>query len=151
MTAKHILVPIDFSPYADHALTYAIELSQALQARLTILHVFHLSSLALGEAPPAVLADTLEAMETTAQQRTQMALDRVQEAELQGESAIVEGIPFQVIIDTAESRDIDIIVMGTHGRTGLTHALMGSVAEKVVRLAPCPVLVTRGTTEASAA
>jgi nucleotide-binding universal stress UspA family protein len=44
-----------------------------------------------------------------------------------------------------ENRDIDLIVMGTHGRTGLTHALMGSVAEKVVRLAPCPVLVTRGT------
>jgi nucleotide-binding universal stress UspA family protein len=88
-------------------------------------------------------------METNAQQRTQMALNHVQQAGLQADSAIVEGIPFQVIIDTAESRDVDLIVMGTHGRTGLTHVLMGSVAEKVVRLAPCPVLVTRGTTEAS--
>jgi nucleotide-binding universal stress UspA family protein len=54
-----------------------------------------------------------------------------------------------MIVDMAESQDIDLIVMGTHGRAGLTHALMGSVAEKVVRMAPCPVLVTRGTTETS--
>jgi nucleotide-binding universal stress UspA family protein len=106
-----------------------------------------LSSLTLGEAPPAVLDDTLAAMETNAQHQVQMALARVQEAGLQGDSMIVEGIPFQVIIETAESQDIDLIVIGTHGRTGLTHALMGSVAEKVVRLAPCPVLVTRGTTD----
>jgi universal stress protein A len=149
MTARHILVPTDFSEYADYALDYAIELAKTLQARLTVLHVFHLSSLALGEAPPAVLADTLEAMETHAQQQTQMALARVQKAGLQGDSAITEGIPFQVIIDTAERMDADLIVMGTHGRTGLTHALMGSIAEKVVCLAPCPVLVTRGKTEAS--
>jgi nucleotide-binding universal stress UspA family protein len=151
MTAQHILVPTDFSEYADYALDYAIELAKVLQAHLTVLHVFHLSPLALGEAPPAVLADTLAAMEANAQHQTQMALARVQEAGLQGDSAIVEGIPFQVIINTAESMDVDLIVMGTHGRTGLTHALMGSVAEKVVRLAPCPVLVTRGTTEASTA
>jgi nucleotide-binding universal stress UspA family protein len=151
MTAQHILVPTDFSEDADYALDYAIELAKVLQAHLTVLHVFHLSPLALGEAPPAVLADTLAAMEANAQHQTQMALARVQEAGLQGDSAIVEGIPFQVIINTAESMDVDLIVMGTHGRTGLTHALMGSVAEKVVRLAPCPVLVTRGTTEASTA
>ena len=149
MTTKHILVPTDFSEYADYALDYAIELAKVLQARLTVLYVFHLSALALGEAPPAVLADTLEAMETHAQQQTQMALARVQAAGLQGDSAIVEGIPFQAILDTAKDKEADLIVMGTHGRTGLTHALMGSVAEKVVRLAPCPVLVTRGTTKAS--
>jgi nucleotide-binding universal stress UspA family protein len=149
MTAKHILVPTDFSEYADYALDYAIELAKTFQARLTVLYVLHLSSLALGEAPPTVLADIWEAMETNAQQQMQMALARVQEAGLQGDSAIVEGIPFQAILDTAKDKEADLIVMGTHGRTGLTHALMGSVAEKVVRLAPCPVLVTRGTTEAS--
>ncbi len=149
MTAQHILVPTDFSEYANHALDYAIELAKTLQAHLTVLHVLHLSSFALGEAPPTVLDDTLTAMETNAEQQTQMALDRVQQAGIQGESTIVEGTPFQAIIETAESRNVDLIVMGTHGRTGLSHALMGSVAEKVVRLAPCPVLVTRGTTEAS--
>ncbi|ETX00374.1 universal stress protein [Candidatus Entotheonella palauensis] len=151
MTAKHILVPTDFSAYADHALAYAIELATALRARLTLLHVFHLSPLTVGEVPPAVLNTVLQEIETDAQKQTQIALDRIQQAGLQGDSAIVEGLPFQTIIDAAKDKDIDLIVMGTHGRTGLTHVLMGSVAEKVVRLAPCPVLVTRGTTEAAGA
>ena len=140
--AQHILVPTDFSEYANYALNYAIELAKTLQARLTVLYVLHVSSLALGEASPAVLDATLEAMETNAQQRTQIALDRVQQAGLQGESVIVEGIPFQTIIETADSRGIDLIVMGTHGRTGFKRMLLGSVAENVVRLAPCPVMVT---------
>jgi nucleotide-binding universal stress UspA family protein len=149
MTAQHILVPTDFSEYANYALDYAIELAKMSRARLTVLYVLHLSSLALGEAPPTVLDDIWEAMETHAQQQTQKALARVQQAGLQGDSVIVEGTPFQTIIDTAKDKGADLIVMGTHGRTGLTLALMGSVAEKVVRLAPCPVLVTRETTEAS--
>ncbi len=61
----------------------------------------------------------------------------------------MQGVPFQTILDTARDKGVDLIVMGTHGRTGLPHVLMGSVAEKVVRLAPCPVLVTRGTHDAS--
>ena len=76
---------------------------------------------------------------------------RLRDAGLQGETVIVHGVPFQAIIDTATEKDVDLIIMGTHGRTGLTHVLMGSVAENVVRLAPCPVLVVRGTTDASTA
>jgi nucleotide-binding universal stress UspA family protein len=103
-----------------------------------------LPSIALGEVSPAVIDETLEAMETNAQQQAQKALARVLNAGLQGDSVIVEGAPFQMIIDTAKEKAVDLIVMGTHGRTGLTHVLMGSVAERVVRMAPCPVLVTRG-------
>jgi nucleotide-binding universal stress UspA family protein len=104
MTVTHILVPTDFSEYADYALDYAIELAKTLQARLTVLYVIHLSSLTLGEASPAVLDATFEAMEANAQQRSQMGLARVQQAGLQGDSAVVEGIPFQAIIETAENR-----------------------------------------------
>jgi len=149
MIAQHILVPTDFSEYADYALDYAIKLAKILQARLTVLYVYYLPSLALGEVSPAVLDDTLQAMETNARQQAQKALARVLKAGIQGDSILVEGTPFQTIIDTAKDKEADLIVMGTHGRTGLSHVLMGSVAEKVVRLAPCPVLVTRGTTEAS--
>jgi nucleotide-binding universal stress UspA family protein len=99
-----------------------------------------------GHLPPGIF---LEEIETEAQQLMQASLGRLRDAGLSGETVIVHGIPFQSIIDTAQDKGADLIVMGTHGRTGLTHALMGSVAEKVVRLAPCPVLVTRGTTEAS--
>jgi nucleotide-binding universal stress UspA family protein len=147
MIAQHLLVPTDFSEYADDALDYAIELAKTLQARLTVLYVYYLPSLALGEVSPVVIDDTLQAMETNARQQAQKALARVLRAGLQGDSVIVEGTPFQMIIDTAKDKGADLIVMGTHGRTGLSHVLMGSVAEKVVRLAPCPVLVTRGTTE----
>ena len=146
MTAQHILVPIDFSPYADQALDYAIELAQKLQAHLTFLHVIHLTPMAMGEVGASGLVPYLEEIETDAQQRMQGILDRVNQEGLEGETAIVQGVPFQIIVDMAGNKNVDLIVMGTHGRTGLTHILMGSVAERVVRLAPCPVLVTRGTT-----
>ena len=151
MMAKHILVPTDFSDYANYAVDYALELATTLQARLTFAHIIHLTPLVMGDLGSLGISPYLVEIETDAQQRMQALLDRVQKAGLQGETIVVHGIPFQVIIETAESRDVDLIVMGTHGRTGLTHVLMGSVAEKVVRLAPCPVLVTRGTAETAGA
>lgn len=150
MTASHILIPIDFSAYADRALDDAIEFAKVLQARLMLLHVIHLTPLAMGDIGTGSLVPYLEDLETDAQQRMQALLNRVHEEGLEGETAIVHGVPFQAIVDMAGSKGIDLIVMGTHGRTGLTHVLIGSVAEKVVRLAPCSVLVTRGATETSA-
>jgi nucleotide-binding universal stress UspA family protein len=147
VTAKHILVPTDFSPHANYALAYAIDLAATLQARLTVLHVIHLSPLMVGEAPPVAFNDLLQDLESDAQKQIQKALDRVQQAGVQGDGAIVEGVPFQTITDTAKDQNVDLIVMGTHGRTGLSHVLMGSVTEKVVRLAPCSVLVTKDTVE----
>jgi nucleotide-binding universal stress UspA family protein len=149
MTAQHILVPIDFSAYADQALEYAIELAKTLQARLTLLHVIHLTPWTMGDMVTTFPGIFLEDVETEAQQLMQASRGRLHDAGLQGETVIVHGVPFQAIINIASEQDVDLIIMGTHGRTGLTHLLMGSVAEKVVRLAPCPVLVTRGTTEAT--
>ena len=149
MIAQHILVPTDFSDYANHALDYAIELANRLQARLTLLHVVQLAPLAMDDYDSSGFASYLEEMEAAAQQRMQACLRRARQQGLQGEALIVHEVPFQAIINTAQDQDADLIVMGTHGRTGLTHVLMGSVAEKVVRLAPCSVLVTRGKTEAS--
>ena len=149
MTAQHILVPIDFSEYADQALDYAIALGKPLQAHLTVLHVIHLTPWAMGDMVTSFPGTFLEQVETEAQQLMQASLGRVHDAGLQGETVIVHGVPFQVIIETAKDKGVDLIVMGTHGRTGLPHTLMGSVAEKVVRLSPCPVLVTREKREAS--
>jgi nucleotide-binding universal stress UspA family protein len=145
MTAQHFLVPIDFSAYADQALEYAIALAQKLQARLTLLHVIQplpISGTDMGMG--TVLPYTyFEELETALHQALEKKLQRVHQAGLEGDYVLVHGIPFQVIIDTAAAQHMDLIIMGTHGRTGLTHMLMGSVAEKVVRLGPCPVLVTR--------
>lgn len=143
MIVQHVLVPLDFSAPADRALEYAIALAHQLHARLTLLHVLHLSPLELGEMEPAMSATYLEDLETDAQHLLQARLERVQRAGLQGDSLLVQGTPTQTIVDTAGEQRVDLIIMGTHGRTGLAHIFLGSVAEYVVRQAPCPVLVTR--------
>jgi universal stress protein A len=94
---------------------------------------------------PGVAATYLEAQETDAQHLLQASMERVQRAGLQGESLLVQGTPTQTIVDTAGERGVDLIIMGTHGRTGLAHVFLGSVAEHVIRQAPCPVLVMRKT------
>ena len=146
MTVQHILVPTDFSECADGALQYAIELAQKLQARLTLLHIIDTMPLGLVEDTAMLPPSYWQELETGIEQSMEASLKRLDDVGLQGEPVIVHGAPFQSIIDTAKDKGADLIVMGTHGRTGLTHVLMGSVAEKVIRLAPCPVLVTRGTT-----
>ena len=143
MLVQHVLVPIDFSATADRALEYAIALAQQLHARLTLLHVLHLNPLAMGEMSTGMPATYLEAQETEAHQLLQASLDRVQHAGLQGDSLLVQGTPTQAIAETAGEQRVDLIIMGTHGRAGLAHVFLGSVAEHVIRHAPCPVLIIR--------
>jgi nucleotide-binding universal stress UspA family protein len=140
MPAHHLLVPIDFSADADYALEYAIRLAKKLQAKLTLLHVIEPLVVGSVESMPYTFLQDLEDKLTQAMVPYH---ERVTAAGLSCDYTIVHGVPFQVIIDTARMAHIDLIIMGTHGRTGLRHVLMGSVAEKVVRLAPCAVLVTR--------
>jgi nucleotide-binding universal stress UspA family protein len=142
MTTQHILVPIDFSGYAEQALEYAIDLANKLSARLTLLHVIQL--MPVGVVEGATLPYSyLQELETDIQQRMETYRQRVQTAGLENAVVVEHGMPFQSIVDLARDQHVDLIVMGTHGRTGLAHMFLGSVAEKVVRLAPCPVLVTR--------
>ncbi len=149
MTVDHFLVPLDFSTHAEQALDYAIAWAQKLQAHLTLLHVIQPplgASADMGAWPSATFVEELEA-EITHDMEAYLA--RVTAAGLEGEMVVVHGVPFQEILDTAKARQVDLIIMGTHGRTGLLHVLLGSVAEKVVRLAPCSVLVARQSTPAA--
>ena len=143
MTAQHILVPLDFSPDADQTLDYAITLARRLQARLTLLHVIAPLPTITMDMDGNVLSTYLDALETESTDTMAAYRDRVTQAGLPCNVAVVLGTPFQVIIDTARTGRVDLIVMGTHGRTGLRHVLLGSVAERVVQLAPCSVLVVR--------
>jgi nucleotide-binding universal stress UspA family protein len=147
MLVQHVLVPIDFSATADRALDYAIALAQQLQARLTLLHVLDMTPVTMGELTPAVTATYLDDLETDAQQLLQASLERVQRAGLRGDALLANGTPAQAIMDTASAQGVDLILMGTHGRTGLAHVFLGSVAEHVVRQAPCPMLVIRKAAE----
>ena len=127
MTIQHILVPIDFSPHADQALDYALALAETLQARLTLLHVIEPLPLSR-DATTAFPNAYLQELESAAQQKQEQALTRARAAGLQADTASVHGVPFQGIVETARNQHAHLIVMGTHGRTGLRHALVGSVA-----------------------
>ena len=143
MATQRFLVPIDLSEYANQALDYAVNLAGKLDARLMLLHVIQSipwGGVDMGVTLPYTYAQDLEA---EIMQSMESALTRVTAAGLEGEIVVVHGIPFHEIIETAKTRQVDLIIMGTHGRTSLQYVLLGSVAEKVVRLAPCPVLVAR--------
>ena len=147
MAVQRFLVPIDFSEYANQALDYAINLAGKINARLTLLHV--IQSIPLGGADMGVTLPYtyVQDLEAEIMQSMESYRARVTAAGLAGEIVVVHGVPFHEILETAKTQQVDLIVMGTHGRTGLQHVLLGSVAEKVVRLAPCPVLVARQPTE----
>jgi nucleotide-binding universal stress UspA family protein len=144
VTIQHILVPVDFSGHAEQALEYAIGLACKLPARLTLLHVIHLMPLGVVDGGVTLPPSYFQALEAEVQQEMETYRQRVQEAGLEGTVLVEHGVPFQSIVDTAHDQHVDLIVMGTQGRTGLAHLFLGSVAEKVVRLAHCAVLVTRG-------
>jgi nucleotide-binding universal stress UspA family protein len=145
MLAQRLLVPLDFSDPSQQALDYAIELAGPLQAGLTLLHVIQPILMRGG---PDIGADAslvlyLEEIEATMWQTIETHATRVRAAGLACDALVIHGTPFQQIIDIATAKQIDLIVMGTQGHTGLQRFFLGSVAEKVVRMAPCPVLVTR--------
>lgn len=132
-----ILVPTDFSSPSDAALAYARGLAGTFDASLHLLHVVESTFLR------AVVGDPHD-QETAALRQLQERLtdeDRRRSRAL----PVVERSdePADEIVSYARSRDVDLIVMGTHGRAGVAHLMMGSVAEKVVRSAPCPVLTVR--------
>jgi nucleotide-binding universal stress UspA family protein len=140
-----ILVPTDFSKFSQNALTYAAAFAEKFGAELHLLHVVQNLALMVPDTVNAVPPIVPSTEELTAAVR--VALDRtVSENHLERFKLfkdVREGTPFYEIIQAAKEKDVDLIVMGTHGRSGLAHVLLGSVTEKVVRKAPCPVLTVR--------
>jgi nucleotide-binding universal stress UspA family protein len=140
-----ILVPTDFSDTSDAALSYARTLADSLGASLHLVHVFDDP---YGDALVAEMnASVYESMRATemtqARRRLLRRLPPADRKQFQASTAIVTGAPAEAIVDYATDRGMDLIVMGTHGRSGFAHLLLGSVAEQVVRTATCPVLTVR--------
>lgn len=139
---NRILLPTDFSNYSHVAVGYACALAEKFGAELHLLHVVQ-DVIALvpepGLAFPVTGIDPLE-MQAAAEEGLTRVIEPENTAGLNVVRAVRQGPPFLEIIRYARENDIGLIVMGTHGRSGLAHALMGSVAEKVVRKSPCPVL-----------
>ena len=140
-----ILCPIDFSETSDHAVKYAIAMAQAHDAQIIMLHVIAPAIAALpGDQliPNLPQADLLE-IEDACQHHLTTVAGNLAELNLDISTRLVNGIPFLEIIKCAKDDEVDLLVMGTHGHTGLNHILIGSVAEKVVRKACCPVLTIK--------
>ena len=142
MQLKQILIPIDFSGYSDQALRWGVSLAQKYGAQVLLLHVI-----------PEVLEE-VSARGSAAEQRvidlTAEVEAHLHELARQGRNQglavqvrVADGEPADAILRMAREEGVDLIVMGTHGRTGLSHLLLGSTAEAVVRTASCPVFTVR--------
>jgi universal stress protein A len=135
-----ILAPSDFSEASDAALEYARLLAQRFGASLHLLHVLNEPILVEGLAAEAFI-NASPTTRTAMVDEAQAHLNR--RAAATASADVVFGYPAPAIVERATRLDVDLIVMGSHGRTGLAHLLLGSVAEMVVRTAPCPVLTVR--------
>ena len=140
---KSILVPTDFSEYSKKSLRYAVSFAKQFNASITLLYVVEPAVFPsdFGFAQinfPDMEKDMLE----KAEQELKQIINEVN-SELKITSAVRSGIPFVEVTSFAGEEKMDLIIVATHGRTGVEHILFGSTAEKIIRKAPCPVLVVR--------
>ena len=141
---KTILFATDFSESSDHAFGYARSLAASFNAKLVILHVINEPVDLRGFYVPHISFDKLEEEIEQGAQKLMEQFERKFLSDFKDyESVVAPGIPYDEIIKRAESAGAELIVMGTHGRTGLDHVLFGSTAEKVVRKSPVPVMTIR--------
>lgn len=145
ITCKQILCPVDFSDFSDYAMRYAALLALKFDARLTLLHVVAPIMVPLpgdGLVPPMRQADIADIADACKGRLAQAAGDLTPQG-IAVACQVTSGVPYLEIIRVADEAHADMIVMGTHGRSGLVHLMIGSVAERVVRKAPCAVLTVK--------
>ena len=143
ITFKKILCPIDYSDCSAMALRYAVGLALKDSGRLYLMHTIDKRIYDYGGPIYEVQPSPDE--ETIARLKEKLAESMPKEirGDIEVETIVSVGIPSQEIVNVAHEKEVDIIVMGTHGRTGVAHVVMGSVAENVTRKALCPVLTVR--------
>ncbi|MEJ5262163.1 MAG: universal stress protein [Ignavibacterium sp.] len=144
ITIKKILVPIDFSDYSKSALKYAVNFAKVFNAEMYLIYVvepvIYPPDFSMGQI--AIPSVTVEMDERAKEELTKLAQQEIP-SEIKRQIIIKTGKPFVEIIETASEEDVDLIIIATHGHSGVEHILFGSTAEKVVRKAPCPVLTLR--------
>jgi nucleotide-binding universal stress UspA family protein len=147
MQIKRILVPVDFSKHSLKALDYAVDFAKTVDAELHILFVIEPVAYATPADFYAGMATQLSSLITEQRRSAARQLEALQaklrKKRVNVKSILRSGIAYQEIVDGAKKAKADLIIHATHGRTGLSHLVMGSVAERVVRSAPCPVLTLR--------
>lgn len=140
---RRILVPVDFSETSDYALEYALDMASRLGAEVHLLHVYQLPMYALPDGALVTGPDFATNLSDTLQKELDQLVGRYASRGVKLETHLTEGVPHNEIERVAKERGVGLIVMGTHGRGGIQHFLLGSVAERTVRSAPVPVLTVR--------
>jgi nucleotide-binding universal stress UspA family protein len=143
---RRVLVPVDFSSGAQQALDYAADLLAKDGAQIVMLHVvepLYYATPADLYGAPANLNALLDEQRRAAEGQLTKLAQRLLKRRVRVKAMLQTGVAYQAILAAADELKVDLIVMATHGRTGLSHLLLGSVAEKVVRAARCPVLTVR--------
>lgn len=140
---ERILVPVDFSDPSRQALGYAVFLAHNFRAKLDVLHVWRINEYAGDDMVLLTRSEPELTLSTSLRAQADKLLSDFLVDVPYSERILREGEPAASITEVAREGGYDLVVMGTHGRTGLSHALVGSVAEKVVRMAPCPVTTFR--------
>lgn len=146
MRLKRILVPTDFSEFSLQALQNAVDLCKRFKARIFLLHCLEPIYFAAPVdvyAPSANLGMLLQEQRQSAEKQLARLARVLEKRRVPVRTVLVTGSPHRVIVENVKKLSADLIVMSTHGRGGFSHLVMGSVAEKVIRGAPCPVLTVR--------
>jgi nucleotide-binding universal stress UspA family protein len=142
MEIKKIAVATDFSKAADQALRYGLTFASQFGAELHLVHVIE-DIIPTVPEPGLAMLPTQEIMQTlrkSSEEAMAQQIARIPAGKINLVKVVREGVPFREVDTYAREAEIDLLVLGTHGRTGLSHLLLGSVAERVLRSAPCPVL-----------
>jgi universal stress protein A len=141
---QKILVPTDFSSHAEEATRVAADLARRYEAPLTLIYAYEPITLTLPDSFMILTSAQLDQLSAGFEQLLATAQQNAIAAGAHKvETRLLQGFAAREIIDFASEGSFDLIVMGTHGRTGIKHFLLGSIAERVVRGAPCPVLTVR--------
>lgn len=138
---KHILVPTDFEASSSEAIEVAMNLAQAFDSKLTLVHVWEVPVYPYMEF---LTTELITSLEQAATERMAKALENVRKVVPNAESMLKTGVAWDGILHAIQETKPDLVVMGTHGRRGVRHVVLGSVAEKVLRLASVPVLTVPG-------
>jgi nucleotide-binding universal stress UspA family protein len=143
---RRILYPTDFSRASGAAFTKAVDLAKTNKAELQVVHVLApaMSMVGDGYVSPQVYEDLAASARAYGKKNLDALVAKAKKAGVRAKSILLDGVPHEQIARTARRQRADLVVMGTHGRTGLAKLFLGSVAGRVIAIAPCPVMTVRG-------
>ncbi|MGH7270272.1 MAG: universal stress protein [Polyangiaceae bacterium] len=144
LNIRRILAPTDFSRTSDAAVDYAINLAERVGAVVTVLHCYEIPIFGVPDGTFVATPEMVTRIQSAGQSALDAAIAKRQDRKVPLDALLTEGRPWETIHSTAARIGADLIVIGTHGRRGFARALLGSVAEKVIRTATLPVLTVHG-------